>query len=165
MQNTSQKYGIAGLKAPELKVTKWIDGNGNNSTPITLDQLKGKFKIIYCFQAWCPGCHSSGLPALQKMVTALNDNDKVAFLAIQTVFEGADANTFQRMVDIQKEYELAIPFGHDVGDASTQNISHTMFDYRTGGTPWFILIDENNQVIFNDFRLNTEKAIEYLRAI
>ncbi len=165
MQNTSRDYGIAGLTAPELTVTQWVDADGKKSTPMTLASLKGQFKVIYCFQAWCPGCHSRGLPALQKMVTALQDSDKVSFLAIQTVFEGAHANTFERMAEIQKEYDLAIPFGHDIGDAATRNISSTMYHYRTGGTPWFILIDENDKVVFNDFHLNTEKAIEYLKSL
>ena len=165
MHNTSQDYGIAGLTAPELTVNQWIDSNGEKSTPITLASLKGKFKVIYCFQAWCPGCHSRGLPALQKMVTALKNKEKVAFLAIQTVFEGSSANTFEKMTKIQKEYELEIPFGHDPGDESTRNISSTMYNYRTGGTPWFILIDDKNQVVFNDFRLNTDKAIEYLQSL
>ncbi len=165
MQNTSQDYGIAGLTAPELSVNQWVDVHGKEAAPITLGQFKGKFKVIYCFQAWCPGCHSRGLPALQKMVTALKDSDKVSFLAIQTVFEGAHANTFKRMVEIQTAYDLTIPFGHDTGNTATRNISSTMYHYRTGGTPWFILIDENDKVIFNDFHLNTEKAIEYLKSL
>lgn len=165
MQNTSQDYGIIGLTAPELSVNQWVDADGKKSTSVSLASLNGKFKVIYCFQAWCPGCHSRGLPALQKMVTALKDSDKVSFLAIQTVFEGAHANTFERMVDIQKEYDLAIPFGHDTGNATTRNISSTMYHYRTGGTPWFILIDEKDKVIFNDFHLNTEKTIEYLKSL
>ncbi len=165
MQSTSQKYGIAGLKAPELEVTQWVDATGKVSTPIKLADLKGKFKVIYCFQAWCPGCHSIGLPSLQKMVEALKDSDKVSFFAIQTVFEGKKANTYERMLEIQKEYKLSIPFGHDEGSPSTRNISSTMHNYKTGGTPWFILIDENDKVIFNDFHLNTEKAIEYLKAL
>jgi len=40
-----------------------------------------------------------------------------------------------------------------------------MYHYRTGGTPWFIFIDQDNKVIFNDFHLNDEKAIEYLQSI
>jgi len=165
MPNTSQKYGIAGLKAPELSVNQWVDKNGEKSAPITLADLNGKFKVIYCFQAWCPGCHSRGLPALQKMVSAVAGKENVAFLAIQTVFEGAHENTFERMVAIQKEYNLTIPFGHDEGNTSTRNISSTMYNYRTGGTPWFILIDKDNKVIFNDFHLNEEKAIEYLQSL
>jgi len=163
MQDKLSKYGIEGYQAPELKVPLWINGDGEKTTPIKLEEAAGKFKVIYCFQAWCPGCHSRGLPALQKMVEALKDKDDVAFFAIQTVFEGKHANTFERMAEIQKEYDLAIPFGHDEGDEHTQNISSTMFNYRTGGTPWFIFIDQEGTVVFNDFHLNTDKAIEYLK--
>ncbi len=162
----TMKYGIEGLQAPELRVDKWVNGQGKEqSEAVLLKDMEGKFKVIYCFQAWCPGCHSRGLPALQKMVKELKENDKIKFLAIQTVFEGKHANTFERMIEIQKEYELEIPFGHDEGDTSSNNRSKTMFDYRTGGTPWFILIDENNRVIFNDFHLNVDKAIEYLKSL
>ena len=163
MQNTKQERGIAGLTAPELRVEQWIDGAGKDSAPITLAKFKGKFKVIYCFQAWCPGCHSVGLPSLQKMVTALEDSDKVSFMAIQTVFEGAHANTFKRLKEVQKEYDLNIPFGQDEGAPGVKNTSYTMKDYRTGGTPWFILIDEEDKVLFNDFHLDTEKAIDYLK--
>ena len=165
MNKTSNKYGIEGHQAPELNIPIWIDSKGEKSDPVTLKNYDGKFKVIYCFQAWCPGCHSRGLPALQKMVTALENNDQVEFLAIQTVFEGAQANTFKEVKEIQKKYDLKIPFGHDVGDETTRNISSTMHNYRTGGTPWFILINQEGTVIFNDFHLNVEKAIEYLKAI
>lgn len=165
MNNTLNKYGIEGYQAPELNVPVWIDGDGKETDPIKLEGLDGKFKVIYCFQAWCPGCHSRGLPALQKMTEALKDNDKIAFLAVQTVFEGAHANTFKRVKEIQKQYDLNIPFGHDEGDENTQNISSIMYNYRTGGTPWFIFIDQKGTVVFNDFHLNTEKAIEYLKEI
>jgi len=165
MNNTKNRYGIEGQKAPELSVPIWIDGAGKDMEPITLKDYEGKFKVIYCFQAWCPGCHSVGLPSLQKMVEALKDNDQVEFLAIQTVFEGKSANTLKRVKEIQKEYDLKIPFGHDVGNENTRNISSTMFNYRTGGTPWFILIDQQGTVIFNDYHLNTENTIEYLKTI
>ena len=165
MENTTYKYGIAGQTAPELTVPLWIDGKGNDTNPIKLLNFEGNFKVIYAFQSWCPGCHSRGLPALKKMVDALSENDKVTFLAVQTVFEGAEANTFEKIKETQKKYDLSIPFGHDSGDHSTGNISSIMRDFKTGGTPWFILIDQNDKVVFNDFHLNEDKAIEYLQTI
>ncbi len=165
MNKAVNRYGIEGMYAPELNVPSWINGLGEHIDAVRLVDYTGKFKVIYCFQAWCPGCHSRGLPALKKMVNALKKNDKVSFLAIQTVFEGAEANTLDRVKEIQKEYKLEIPFGHDTGDASTNNISSTMLAYRTGGTPWFIFIDQDNRVIFNDYHLNVDKAIEFLNNI
>lgn len=162
---TKSKYGIEGQQAPELHKFKWIDGTGQDTTSIQLKDQQGKFIVLYCFQSWCPGCHSIGLPSLQKMTTALADNEQVKFFAIQTVFEGKDQNTFEKLKETQQKYKLNIPFGQDEGNANTKHISSVMFDYRTGGTPWFILIDQSGRVIFNDFRLNTEKAIEYLKTI
>ncbi|HEY4197902.1 MAG TPA: hypothetical protein VGM63_20315, partial [Mucilaginibacter sp.] len=93
---------------------------------------------------------------------ALKGNKKIVFLAIQTVFEGREVNTFEKLVETQKKYELEIPFGQDDGNASTDNISDIMFNYRTGGTPWFIFIDVNRNVVFSDFHLDVENAIQYL---
>ena len=163
--NKTHRYGIEGQQAPELDVNIWIDENGKKSAPIKLADHKGKFKVIYGFQAWCPGCHSRGLPSLKKMSDALADNDNVEFFAIQTVFEGKKANTFERMAEIQKEYDLKIPFGHDTGEGSGKDYSTTMQNYRTGGTPWFILIDENDTVVFNDYHLDVDNAIKYLKNI
>ena len=69
------------------------------------------------------------------------------------------------MIEIQEEYKLDIPFGHDTGQGSDRGYSLTMQDYRTGGTPWFIFIDQKGRVVFNDFHMNSEKAIEYLSAL
>lgn len=152
------------IRAKEFNVKHWVDKDGKKIDQLKLSDFKGKFKVLYCFQSWCPGCHSRGLPALQKMVKALEDSDKVAFLAIQTVFEGFEANTYDKMLETQKQYKLRIPFGHDAGDddRSTANI---MKNYGTGGTPWFIFIDKHDNVVFADFRLNEEAAIAFLQTL
>lgn len=161
----NKKYGIEGFDAPELEKFKWIDANGKDTEPIQLSNFKGKFIVLYCFQRWCPGCHKIGLPSLQQMVTALKNNQAIKFFAIQSVFEGKNQNTFEKLKETQKQYKLEIPFGQDEGDESTQNISTVMYHYRTGGTPWFIFINQEGKVVFNDFHLNTEKAIEFLQTI
>ena len=165
IQKIPAGYGIKGQTAPELEVTQWVDASGAKTEQIYIEDFKGKFKVLYCFQAWCPGCHSRGLPALKEMSDALKDNDKIVFMALQTVFEGSHANTYERMIEIQKQYNLTIPFGHDPGNESTRNRSTTMYNYKNGGTPWFIFIDENDKVIFNNFHLDTQKAIEYLKGV
>ena len=152
------------FKAPEFDVNQWIDGEGNKREPIKLSDFKGKFKIVYCFQNWCPGCHSKGLPDLRKMTDALKGNDNIVFLAVQTVFEGHHENTYEKMVETQKHYELHIPFGHDAGnDGKSQ--SNVMRNYQTGGTPWFLFIDKHDNVVFSDFHLNTDVAIELLKTM
>lgn len=152
------------FNAPEFNVKDWVDANGNKTDQVILSDFKGKFKVVYCFQHWCPGCHSVGLPNLQKMVEALKGNNKVVFVAIQTVFEGYHENTFDKMLETQKKYKLEIPFGHDAGDDGKSR-SNFMQNYQTGGTPWFVLIDQNDIIVFADFHLNVDAAINALKSI
>ena len=152
------------FKAPEFNVNNWIDANGNKTEPIKLSDFKGKFKVVYCFQSWCPGCHSKGLPDLKKMVEATTGNENVIYLAVQTVFEGHHENTFEKMVETQEQYSLKIPFGHDAGDDG-KSISNIMTNYQTGGTPWFLFIDKHDNVVFSDFHLNPDAAIEFLKIL
>ncbi|MFD1160919.1 peroxiredoxin family protein [Hwangdonia seohaensis] len=152
------------FKAPEFQVDNWVDANGNKTEPIKLSDFKGKFKIVYCFQHWCPGCHSKGLPDLKKMVEALKENKHIVFLAIQTVFEGHEANTYQKMLETQKQYSLKIPFGHDAGDDG-KSYSNMMKNYKTGGTPWFVFIDKHDNVVYSEFHLNPDAAIQFLKEL
>lgn len=152
------------FKAPEFQVNDWVDASGNKTNPVKLSDFKEKFKVVYCFQSWCSGCHSKGLPDLKKMVEALKDNDKIIFLAIQTVFEGHESNTYEKMVETQKQYDLKIPFGHDAGDDAKSH-SNIMKNYKTGGTPWFIFIDKHDNVVFSDFHLNPDAAIEFFKSL
>ena len=150
--------------APEFDVKDWVDADGNKTDHVKLSDFKGKYKVVFCFQSWCPGCHSIGFPNLQKMVKALKDNSDVAFVAIQTVFEGHHENTFEKMLETQKKYELKIPFGHDAGNDGRSR-SNFMQNYQTGGTPWFVFIDQDDNVIFADFHINVDAAISVLESV
>ena len=152
------------FKAPEFLVKRWVDSNGNETETVKLSDFKGKFKIIFCYQSWCRGCHSKGLPQLKRMVDALQENETVVFLAIQTVFEGFEANTYEKMLEIQKWYNLKIPFGHDAGNDGKSK-SNIITNYKTEGTPWFIFIDKQDYVVFSDFYMYPNAAIKFLKTL
>ncbi len=153
--------GIVGNTAPELEVDYWIDVNGEPST-FKLSENEGKWVFLKCFQSWCPGCHSHGFPSLKKISDALHDNSQVVFAGIQTVFEGFQVNTQDKVREIQLQYELDFIMGHDPG---SKNIyPRTMRNYRTGGTPWMILINPQQNVIYNDFSVDADKMIAFLIA-
>ncbi|MEM7562022.1 MAG: redoxin domain-containing protein [Pseudomonadota bacterium] len=154
-------YGIRGGYAPELKVGYWIDAAGNETDAFKLAEHSNKWVLLKCFQSWCPGCHSHGLPALEKISKTLADNPHVAFAGIQTVFEGHYINTVEKVRETQLQYGLEIPMGHDPGIDHQR--PHTMADYRTGGTPWMILIAPDRQVVYNDFGIDADKAIHFLQ--
>ena len=146
--------------AREFRIDQWIDPMGQPTAPILMEHYSGKFKIIFCFQHWCAGCHSLGLPTLQKLVETFKNDSGIAFFAIQTVFEGEHENTFDKIIETQKKYDLQIPFGHDPGNGG----STLMEDYHTGGTPWFIFINQHDEVVFEGFHIDVEKAIDFLKA-
>lgn len=152
------------FKASEFGVKYWIDEKGSPITPIQLKDINKKFKVIFCFQNWCPGCHSDGFPTLVKMVNELKDNSNVFFMAIQTVFEGFEQNSISKISELQKKYNLEIPFGHDAG-IDDHSMSIFMQNYQTGGTPWFVLIDNNDIVISSGFNINANAAIHFLKMI
>ena len=142
-------------QAPELRVDYWIDGEGTPRSPLRLSDLGTGYKVIYCFQHWCSGCHASGFPTLKKLVASLSDRG-FGFAVVQTVFEGAHENTRERLRETQSRYSLSIPFGHDDGRNGHPTI---MADYKTGGTPWFIVIDPSGAIIHSDFRVDADAVI------
>ena len=155
-------YGIVGKKAPELNVPHWIDGQGRPGS-FSLAAQHGKFVMLECWQSWCPGCHSHGFPALKKIHTAFKGSDFFVAAGIQTTFEGYETNTLDKLRVMQQRYDLPIIMGHDAGNHKTREHPNTMRSYKTGGTPWAILISPDGYVIYNDFSIDADNAILYLQ--
>ncbi|MFK7994579.1 MAG: peroxiredoxin family protein [Granulosicoccus sp.] len=153
--------GIEGRVAPELDVDYWIDANGE-PTRFSMADAKGKWVFLKCFQNWCPGCHKSGFPTLKAFSDRFHDHPDVAIAGIQTVFEGYSSNTQEAVRELQLRYELPITMGHDPGNPETEEYSSTMVNYRTGGTPWLILVNPQGVVVFNQFHVDSEALIEYV---
>ncbi len=154
-QQPRRDMGIVGQVAPDLDATDWI-GLPNGKESFGASDFKGKVTYLYFFQSWCPGCHSSGFPTLQKVVADFCDADDVQFAVVQTTFEGHDVNTVDKLAETAKKYNLRIPFGQSVGESGTPQI---MRKYRTGGTPWVVVINKTGQVVFNDFHVDADAAI------
>jgi thiol-disulfide isomerase/thioredoxin len=146
--------GLVGVEAPSWGVRQWR--NIGKDGPPDVTDYRGKVLVLYCFQSWCPGCHETGFPTLKELVQRFEGNDRVAFVVVQTVFEGFETNTLQHGVETMKEFELELPLGHDPGENDSG--SKLMKDYRQAGTPWIVLIDPQGVVRFNDYRIEPDKA-------
>ena len=143
-------------QAPELRVPYWLDGEGQEIDDFTLADLGTGFKVIFCFKASCPGCHSRGFPTLQKLVKNLNGKG-FSFAVIHTAFDDDPQNSQDKVREMQLKYELKVPFGHDPKNGS--QYPTFMQDYRTRGTPFFIIINPENKIVFGDFSLDADKLI------
>jgi len=157
--------GILSLPAPSLEQIRWIDENGNERPPLTLADLGEDFKILYFFQDGCPVCHKHGFPTFVKLVEELRGKG-VGLAAIQTVFEGSDVNTFDRLRENQRRYGLHVPFGHAVANpASQSSVPAIVKAYRSGGTPWFVVIAPDGRVVYDGFLVAADGLIEAIRPL
>jgi hypothetical protein len=162
--------GIVGLPAPPLENLRWIDENGDERSPLTLAELGHGFRILYFFQDWCAGCHAHGFPTFVTLAEGLRDKSvgdkRIGLAAIQTVFEGSDVNTFDRLRENQRRYGLRVPFGHAVAEPAAEGaVPAIMEAYRSGGTPWFVVIAPDGRVIYDGYRLDAESLVQTLRPL
>ena len=158
----SSKGGIQGKKAPEIKVDQWVSLPKGSKAP-TPESLKGKVIYLYCFQSWCPGCHSSGFPTLQKVSQHFRGDDDVQCITVQTVFEGFHTNTPQKALAMANKYKLTgIPVGHSGSKGKESSI---MAKFRTRGTPWTIIIGKDGIVKYNSFHIKPNTAIQLIEKL
>ena len=161
MSTTTTDYGIAGQRAPEFRFDTWLNTPDEKTKIADMDE---PVIYLYNFQSWCPGCHSHGFPTMAKVKAhfeASGRSDKVKFIAVQTVFEGHDHNTEQAARDSVERHGLTdITLGHDSGHPPT-----IMRDYRTGGTPWTVVIGPDRTVLANGFQVDADAAIRAIETI
>lgn len=150
--------GILDLRAPSWGVADWIQLPEGQRT-LDVSDFRGKVVYILAFQAWCPGYHSIGFPTFQKVMAQYEGADDVAFVAIQTTFEGFHVNDMEGARKMAERYGLTIPVGHS---GSRRVPSGFMRRYRTGGTPWVVLLDREGVVRYNDFHIGPEQAAEWI---
>lgn len=153
--------GIAGRSAPELEGVRWLDGEGEERAHLSLSDLGDGAKILYFFQECCAGSHEHGFPTLVRSFDALSDK-KVGFAAIQTAFANSDVNTFERLRENQKRYGLPIPYGHAVAKEEA-DVPALMDAYRSGGTPWFVVVSPVGRVVLDGFELDVNAVVRALR--
>jgi len=59
---------------------------------------------------------------------------------------------------------LRVPFGHAVADPEAEGaVPAIMEAYRSGGTPWFVVIAPDDRVVYDGFRLDAEHLVQTLR--
>ena len=48
---------------------------------------------------------------------------------------------------------------HAPGNQQAHEVPHIMRDYRSGGTPWAVIINQSGTVIYNHFHIEAEQAV------
>jgi thiol-disulfide isomerase/thioredoxin len=92
-----------GSKAPNLKVSKWVQG-----IPIDIDKEKDNVVLVEVFQVNCPGCFLYGIPDAIDIYKKYRD-DGVKVIGLATAFEDYDKNTLENL-------ELLLTTGEVIGE-------------------------------------------------
>jgi peroxiredoxin len=102
----------AGSPAPELKVSKWVQGG-----PISLKDYQGKVIVVEVFQVNCPGCFIYGIPEAIDTYQKYKNNG-VEVLGLATAFEDFDKNTLENLKLLLQESKV---IGETLTTLSYQN--------------------------------------------
>jgi thiol-disulfide isomerase/thioredoxin len=92
-----------GAKAPNLKVSKWVQG-----LPTNLDKEKDRVVLVEVFQVNCPGCFLYGIPEAIELYKKYR-NEGLTVLGMATAFEDFDKNTLENL-------ELLLTTGETIGE-------------------------------------------------
>lgn len=161
LASTQPLKGIQGVKAPPLGVKSWIQLPEGKET-IDISDYEGRTVVMLLFQSTCEACHKRAFPTLKMLVEKFGDREQLAFLAIQTPFEDFSDNTESKLQSTADEFGLTIPFGHL---AKTPGFYSINAAYKTGGTPWWIIVNPVGIVDYNGFYLNPDIAVDNLEKI
>lgn len=130
--------------AADLMVSQWF-----NSTPLTLNDLRGRVVVLEAFQMLCPGCVSHALPQALE-IAQMFPREQVAVIGLHCVFEHHAAMTPTSLAAFLHEYRIGFPVGVDVAVPGSP-IPATMQTYAMQGTPTTILIDRNGRLRLQHF--------------
>ena len=92
-----------GQKAPNLKVSKWVQGIDTN-----LDKQNDNIVVVEVFQVNCPGCFMYGIPESIEIYNKYG-SEGVSVLGMVTAFEDFDKNTIENL-------QLLLETGEAVGE-------------------------------------------------
>jgi hypothetical protein len=80
-----------GSKAPNLEVSKWVQGK-----PTNLEQERGNVVLVEVFQVNCPGCFLYGVPESIEIYRKYRDRG-LRVLGLATAFEDFDKNNLENL--------------------------------------------------------------------
>jgi len=92
-----------GEKAPNIKVSKWVQG-----LPTNFDKEKDQIILVEVFQVNCPGCFLYGIPEAISIYNKYH-SEGVTVIGLATAFEDFDKNTLENL-------ELLLKSGEVIGE-------------------------------------------------
>ena len=117
-----------GQKAPNLKVSEWIQGMDTN-----LDKQNDNIVVVEVFQVNCPGCFMYGMPESIEIHNKYK-SEGVSVLGMATAFEDFDKNTLENL-------ELLLKTGETVGETKKMLSQYGKGDKISYKIPYPVAMD------------------------
>jgi len=117
-----------GQKAPNLKVSKWVQGMDTN-----LDKQNDNIVVVEVFQVNCPGCFMYGMPESIEIHNKY-ESEGVSVLGMATAFEDFDKNTLENL-------ELLLKTGETVGETKKMLSQYGKGDKISYKIPYPVAMD------------------------
>ncbi len=115
-----------------------------------VEDYLGKSLLLLFFSLGCPGCVGRAVPYANRVV--YENGEQINVIGIHTNFEGIDFK-HERFEKAKKELFIRFPFYKDF------NYDTTFLNYGAGGTPHWILMDENGNVKYSIFGSDPNNAL------
>ncbi len=132
-------------KIPDWELLPIFD----KTTP-NLKEFKGKPVLILFFSLGCPGCKGRALPFANRIVVENGENINV--IGIHTRFEGPEY-ALEDFEKAKQDYFIRFPFYKDDGQANT------FHKYAAGGTPHWILVNNEGELEYSIFGSDPNNAL------
>jgi thiol-disulfide isomerase/thioredoxin len=126
-----------------------LDNIFEEKIPVKGEYL-GKPLLILFFSLGCPGCLGRAIPYANRIV--YENGDKINVLGIHTNFEGVDF-PLEKFEKAKMDFHIRFPFFKDF------NYDTTFLNYGAGGTPHWILVDNEGNVSYSIFGSDPNNAL------
>lgn len=124
--------GINGMQVPEIA------------------GFSGKPLLLLFFNLGCPGCKGRALPFANSMVVEYGK--KINVVGIHTNFEGLDYSD-EELIKAKETYYIRFPYFRDY------NFNTTFINYEAGGTPHWVLSDNDLTPVYSIFGSDPNNAL------
>ncbi|WP_394972870.1 peroxiredoxin family protein [uncultured Croceitalea sp.] len=131
-------------KLPEWSLESLFD----EKVPLLKD-FRGKPLLILFFYMGCPGCKGRAIPYANRLVY---EKTNINVVGIHTRFEGRTYSD-EELRSAKDEFHIRFPYYRDVHPATTFTL------YEAGGTPHWILLDKDGNIVQSIFGSDPNKAL------